>query len=70
MQWLDGAMPYGPCCSQLIFVGDADEDPDGGSPFIEPLHSRRKVEEQLCVPELLLVWAAVKAVWTVTRFDF
>ena len=54
----------------LILAGGADEAPYGGSPLVELFHSRRKVEEQLCALELLLVWAAAKAAWTVTRFDF
>lgn len=47
MRWLNGAMAYGPRRSRLIFVGDADEAPDSGSPFVEPLLKRRKVEEHL-----------------------
>ena len=70
MRWLDGATAYGPRWSQLIFVGDADEAPDGSSPFVVLLCSRRKVEEQLRALGLLLVWAAAKAAWTVMRFDF
>ena len=47
MRWLDGATAYGSRRPQLIIVGDADEAPDGGPPFIELLRSGRKVEEQL-----------------------
>ena len=32
---------------QPIVVGDADEAPDGGPPFIELLRGGRKIEEQL-----------------------
>ena len=44
---LDGASAYGCRWSWLIFVGNADEAPDGGSPLVELLRSRRKVKEQL-----------------------
>ena len=47
VRWLDGAVAYGPCQSQLIFVGDADEASDGGPPFVELLRSGRKVKEHL-----------------------
>ena len=45
MWWLDGAPARGPRGSRIIFVGDGDEAPDGGPPFIELLHGRREVEE-------------------------
>ena len=45
MRWLDGATAYGSFRPQLIVVGDADEAPDGGPPFIKLLRSGRKVEE-------------------------
>ena len=70
MRWLDGATAYGPRRLQLIFVGDADEAPNSGPPFVELLRGGRKVEEQLRALGLLLVWAAAKAAWTVMRFDF
>jgi len=70
MRWPDGPTAYGPRWSRLIFVGNADEAPDDGSPFVELLNSRRKVEEQLRALELLLVQAAAKSASTVTRFDF
>ena len=50
MWWLDGAMAYGPCRLQFVFVGNAHEAPDSGPPFVELLRSRRKVEEQLRAP--------------------
>ena len=45
MRWPDGATAYGSCRSQLIVVGDADEAPDGGPPFVKLLRSGREVEE-------------------------
>ena len=48
MWWLDGAPARGPRQSQIIFIGYGDEAPDGGSPLVELLRSRREVEEQLC----------------------
>ena len=33
--------------SRFIFIGEADEAPNGGSPLVELLRSRREVEEQL-----------------------
>ena len=47
MWWLGGAPARGPCRSRIILVGDGDEAPDGGSPLVELLRSRREVEEQL-----------------------
>ena len=47
MWWLDGAPARGPRRSRIIFVGDGDEAPDGGSPLVELLRSGREVEEQL-----------------------
>ena len=47
MWWLDGAPARGPYRPWLVCVGDGDEAPDGGSPLIELLRSRREVEEQL-----------------------
>ena len=70
MRWFDGAPARGPCWPQLIFVGDADKALNGGSPLIKLFRSRRKVEEQLRAPKLLLAWVAAKAAWTVTRSDF
>src|SRR4051812_10672668 len=43
MWWLDGAPTRGPCRSRIIFVGNGDEAPDGGSPLVELLRSRREV---------------------------
>ena len=70
MRRFDGAPARGPRRSRIIFVGDGDEAPDGGSPLVELLRSRREVEEQLRAPRLLLAWVAAKATWTVARFDF
>jgi len=47
MHWLDRTPTQRPCWARLIFVGDVDEAPDSGSPLVEPLRGRRKVEEQL-----------------------
>ena len=47
MRWPDGATAYGSRQPQLIVVGDADEAPDGGPPFVELLRGGRKIEEQL-----------------------
>ena len=55
---------------QPVVVGDADEAPDGGPPFVELLGSRREVEEQLRAPKLPLAWVAATVVWIVARFDF
>ena len=70
MQWLDGAMSYGSRRPQLIVVGDADEDRDGGPPFVNLLHGGRKIEEQLHALGLPLAWVAAKAGFTVMRLDF
>ena len=58
MRRLDGAPARGLRWSWLIFVGNAGEASDGGSPLIEFLRSRRKVKEQLRVLclELALVF--------------
>ena len=47
MWWFDGAPARRPRQSRIIFIGDSDEAPDGGSPLVELLRSRREVEEQL-----------------------
>ena len=47
MRWLGGAPTRGPRRLRIIFIGDGDEAPDGGSPLVELFCSRRKVEEQL-----------------------
>ena len=47
MRWLEGVSARGPRWLRLIFVGNADEAPYGGSPLVELFHSRRKVEKQL-----------------------
>ena len=47
MRRLNGALARGPRQSRLIFVGNANEASDGGSPLIELFHSRKKIEEQL-----------------------
>ena len=47
MRWFDGAPARGSRRSRIIFIGDGDEALDGGSPLVELLRSRRKVEEQL-----------------------
>ena len=47
MWWLGGVPTRGPRRSRIVFVGDGDEAPDGGSPLVELLRSRREVEEQL-----------------------
>ena len=54
---------------QPIVVGDADEAPDGGPPFVKLLRGGRKIKEQLRALGLLLVWAAAKAGWTAMRLD-
>ena len=58
MWWLDGAPARGPRRSRIIFIGDGDEAPDGGSPLVELLRSRREVEEQLraCQSFCWCVW--------------
>ena len=70
MWWLDGAPARGSRQPRIIFVGDGDEAPDGGPPFVELLGSRREVEEQLRAPKLLPAWAAATAAWIAARFDF
>ena len=45
MWWLGGAPTRGPRRSRIIFIGDGDEAPDGGSLLVELLRSRREVEE-------------------------
>ena len=70
MWWLGGAPTRGPRRSRIIFIGDSDEAPDGGSALVELLRSRREVEEQLRAPKLLLAWAAVTTAWIAARFDF
>ena len=47
VRWLDGASAQGARWSWLIFVGDTDEAPDGGSPLVELFRSKKEVEEQL-----------------------
>lgn len=47
MWWPGGATAYGSRRMQLIIVGDADEAPDGGPPFVELLRGGRKIEEEL-----------------------
>ena len=69
MRWLDGATAYGHRQSHFIFVGDADEAPDGGPPFVKLLRGRRKIEEHLRVLGLSLAWVAAKAGWTAMRLD-
>ena len=49
MRWPGGATAYGSRRPQLIIVGDADEAPDGGPPFIELFRGGRSIEEQLRV---------------------
>ena len=49
IRWPDGATTYGSRRPQLIVVGDANEAPDGGPPFVELLRGGRKIEEQLRV---------------------
>ena len=44
---LYGAPVRGSHWSRFIFVGEADEAPNGSSPLIELLRNRREVEEQL-----------------------
>ena len=68
--WLDGAPTRGPCRLRIIFIGDGDEAPDGGSPLVELLRSRREVQKQLRAPKLLLAWVVATAAWTVACFDF
>ena len=70
MRWFDGAPARGTRQSRIIFIGDGDEAPDGGSPLVELLRSRWEVEEQLRAPKLLLAWVVATAAWTVARFDF
>ena len=70
MRWLNGATAYGSRRPQLIIVGDADEAPDGGPPFVELLHGGRKIAEQLRALGFPLAWVAAKAVWTAMRLDF
>ena len=45
MRWFDEASARRPRRSRIIFIGDGDEAPDGGSPLVELLRSRREVEE-------------------------
>ena len=47
MRWPGGATAYGSRRPQLIILGEADEAPDGGPPFIELLCGGRKIGEQL-----------------------
>ena len=70
MRWPDEATAYGSRRPQLIVVGDADEAPDGGPPFVELLRGGRKIEEQLCALGLPLVWVATRAGWTAIHLDF
>ena len=69
MRWPGGATAYRSRRSQLIIVGDADEAPDGGPPFVELLHGGRKIEEQLRALGLPLAWVVAKAGWTAMRLD-
>ena len=70
VRWPDGATAYGSCRPQLVIVGDADEAPDGGPPFVKLLRGGRKIEKQLRMLGLLLAWVAVTDVWTAMRYDF
>ena len=49
MRWPDEATAYRSHRPQLVVVGDANEAPDGGPPFVELVSGGRKMEEQLFV---------------------